>query len=129
MIEKEVEFQDGSTIPSIDGIRLNSLDINHDVPSIGVTPYFTTTSGLSDFKLVFRFPNEEIVEIPYDLANFPSPGNYMDIDLSDTLDSNGLQEFTDKLNSEPVDIGFSYIDADSNPHSSFDYEGVFFTVS
>lgn len=129
MIEKEIEFQDGSTIPSIDGIRLNSLDFNHDVPSIGVTPYFTTTSGLSDFKLIFRFSSEDIVEIPYDLANFPSLGNYMDINLSDALDSNGLQELEDKLNNGPVDIGFSYVDADSNPHSSFDYEGVFFTVS
>nr|MCR5492024.1 hypothetical protein [Bacilli bacterium] len=126
-----VTLVDGSSVSEITGIRLNSKSLSSS-GQLDFTPYFTSVDGLSAFNITFYGESLGYYEFPFDLADWPSRGNYASIDIRAALcpdgsDLSAYEAFAALLLSEPIDVGFSYFDANDDSHTVVEYEDAFFT--
>ncbi|MBQ7243695.1 MAG: hypothetical protein IJS52_05770, partial [Bacilli bacterium] len=124
-----ITFVDGTLYPSISGIRVNGFETNSENPSLFFTPMYSMLDGLSNFKLLMRFGEDDVYEFPIDLADFPSHGNGLSVDFRELLADEDEADFIQKLSTLPVDVGFSYIDTTAKETIFYDYVGAIFAVS
>lgn len=130
MVDRQpITFADGSSNPSISGLRVSSFETNTENPSFFFTPIYSALDGLSNFKILIRFGEGDVYEFPIDLEDFPSHGNGLNVDFRELLADEDEADFIQKLSTLPVDVGFSYLDSTAKETILYDYVGAIFAVS
>ena len=124
---RDVVFTNNA-LPSIAGVVITGDYVSQNDPMFEMRPYYTSINNLTDTKLIFRFSDSEIYELPFDLANLEGRENYLYVYPAMLLTQEEYDAFLEILGRSPVDVGVSYIDVNGQEQIRYSYIGMMFVT-